>query len=79
MTLNIPAGTECCDSVIDQLRAHGAEWVRIATTESRSEDELERRKLVALDRLQHLFRHADLKTNSTSTMFHALLAYRGMR
>lgn len=73
---SLPAGHALTEANVRQLAVHRAEYVCIRDDDPRSDEEREREWAAAEQRLDHIFRKADLDDPALAGLYQAVLAYR---
>ena len=76
ITFSLPAGHELTASNLQQMNVHHAEFVCIQEEDERSNEEREAAWRKSEERLQHIFRAADLEKPAVARLYQAVLAFR---
>ncbi|MDR0234168.1 MAG: hypothetical protein LBI31_05120 [Zoogloeaceae bacterium] len=74
--LSFPADHVLTQNNLEQLRARHAQYVCVQEEDNRGQMARERFETDQIDRLQIIFRHADMGDPETRAFFEAILAYR---
>ena len=75
-TFSLPAGHALTAGNLQQLNVRHAEFVCVEEEDTRSDEEREKEWRQAEERLQRIFRAADLQQPALAGLYRAVLAYR---
>lgn len=73
---SLPSGHPLTEDNLDQLRAHQAEYLFIATPDMRSDEQVAVDAALAARRVMEIFAGADLEDPTMAMLFDQVLAYR---